>query len=99
MDDSIKINGKKFPLSEIKSMAKRKKRATAIIVGAQLVPALAAAISIAAGNLPIALGCVAIQIVGSILTPLRNYPLRDIKYKWALEVHDPSNQKVLKNKN
>ena len=99
MEDSIQINGKKFVIEEIKSIAKRKKGATAIIVGAQIVPALAGAISIAAGNLPIAVGCFVIQIVGSILTPQHDYPLRNIKYKWALEVHDPSNQKVLKKKN
>ncbi len=78
-------------------MAKRKKGTTSIIISTQTVPALAGAISVAAGNLPIAVGCFAIQIVGSILfvTPLYDYPLRNIKKKWVLDVKDFTNQKVL----
>jgi hypothetical protein len=100
MDDSIQISGKKFIIQDIKSIAKRKKGGTAIIVGIQIVPALAGAISIAVGNLPIAIGCFAVQIVGSLLlvTPLYDYPLRNIKKKWVLDVQDFTNQKVLDKK-
>jgi len=90
MDDSIQINGKKFAIEDIKSMAKRKKGVTTLLFGTQIVPAVAGAISVAAGNLPVAVGCLAIQVVGSILlvTPAHEYAMRNIKYKWALEVHD-----------
>ncbi|MBY0434816.1 MAG: hypothetical protein K2U26_11970 [Cyclobacteriaceae bacterium] len=95
-DDSIQINGRKFSLEDIKSMAKRKKGGTAMIVGIQIVPALGGAISIAVGNLPVAVGCFALQIVGSLLfaTPLHDYPLRNIKGKWVLDVQDITNQRV-----
>lgn len=101
MDDSIKINGKTFSTEDVKSMAKRKKGSTAMIVGTQLIPALGGAVSIAAGNLPIAVGCFAVQVVGSLLlvTPLYDYPLRNIRKKWVLDVQDFSYQKSLdKNK-
>ncbi len=91
--DSIQISGRKFIIADVKSMAKRKKGATAAIVGIQIVPALAGAISIAVGNLPVAIGCFVVQIVGSLLivTPLYDYPLRNIKKKWILNVQDFSN--------
>ncbi|WP_152552803.1 hypothetical protein [Schleiferia thermophila] len=91
MDDSIQINGKIFAVGDIKSMAKRKKGVTILLLGTQIVPAVAGSISVAAGNLPVAVGCLAIQVVGSILlvTPSYEYALRNVKYKWALEVHDP----------
>lgn len=91
MVDSIQINGKKFAVEDIKSMAKRKKGVTILLLGTQIVPAVAGAISVAAGNLPVAVGCLAIQVVGSILlvTPSYEYASRNVKYKWVLEVHDP----------
>lgn len=101
MDDSIKINGKIFSTQDIKSMAKRKNGSTALIICTQLLPALGGAVSIAAGNLPIAVGCFAVQVVGSLMlvTPLYNYPLRNIRKKWVLDVHDFSYQESLdKNK-
>lgn len=100
MEDSIQINGKKVIIEDVKSMAKRKKGVTVMIVGIQIVPALGGAISIAVGNLPIAIGCFAVQIVGSLLlvTPLYDYPLRNVKKKWVLDVQDFSNQKVLDKK-
>jgi len=96
MDDSIQISGEKFIIKDIKSMAKRKKGSTAMVVGIQIVPAIGGAISIAVGNIPIAIGCLAVQIVGSLVlvTPLYDYPLRNIKKKWVLDVQDSTNQKV-----
>jgi hypothetical protein len=93
--DSIQINDKTFAIENIKSMAKRKRGSTAMIVAIQIVPALGGAISIEAGNLPIAIGFFAVQIIGSQLlaTHLYDYPLRNIKNKWVLDVHEFSNKK------
>jgi hypothetical protein len=100
MDDSIQINGKKFVIEDIRSIAKREKGSTTMIVVTQLVLPLGGAISIAVGNLPIAIGCFTVQIVGSLLfvTPLYDYPLRNVKKKWVMSVQDLSNQNVLDKK-
>ena len=100
MDDSIQINGQKFIIEDIKSMAKRKKGSTAMYVGIHIALPLGEVISVASGNLPLAIAFVAIHVVGLVLfiTPLHQYPLRNIKNKWALDVHDLTNQKVLDKK-
>lgn len=90
MVDSIQINEKLFLIDNIKSMAKREKGSTAIIMGIQIVPALGGAISSAVGNLPLAICFLVVQVVGHqlLITPLYDYPLRNVKNRWALDVHD-----------
>lgn len=95
MQDSIQIDGKKFLLADIRKLTNRKKGATALILGTQVIPALGGAISIAAGNLPIAVGCFAVDILGWIFfaAPRYEYPLRNIESKWHADVHDFAHSK------
>jgi hypothetical protein len=86
--DSIRINGKPFPVDFVRSIAKRPRGSTALYVITHFVAPIGAMVSFEAGSTPVGMACFAIQMLGWLLLgPMLPHPMRDVKRDWILNVH------------